>query len=89
MLRKLNTDQNLGFELLGAKDHAESALMVQTDRADAFGMDDILLYACVPARAIRAELAVVGEAIQVEPYGIMMRKDDRPSRSSSTTCSPG
>ncbi|MEF7614669.1 amino acid ABC transporter substrate-binding protein [Aquincola sp. MAHUQ-54] len=78
LLRKLNTEQNLGFELLGAKDHAESALMVQTGRADAFGMDDILLYGLRAGAQNPAALAVVGEALQVEPYAIMVRKDDAP-----------
>jgi ABC-type amino acid transport substrate-binding protein len=76
VLRKLNVDRALGFELLSAKDHAESALMVQTDRADAFGMDDILLYGLRASAHNPAELAIVGEAIQVEPYAIMLRKDD-------------
>ena len=76
ILRKLNTDQALGFELLTAKDHAESALMVQSERADAFGMDDILLYGLRASAQNPAELAVVGEAIQVEPYAIMLRRDD-------------
>ena len=76
VLRKLNADRGLGFELLGAKDHAESALLVQQGRADAFGMDDILLYGLRASAANPAELAVVGEALQVEPYAIMLRKDD-------------
>jgi len=76
VLRKLNTEQNLGFELLGAKDHAESALMVQQGRADAFGMDDILLYGLRASSQNPADLAVVAEAIQVEPYAIMLRRDD-------------
>ena len=76
VLRKLNTDRNLGFELLGAKDHPEAVLMVQAGRADAFGMDDILLYGLRASAQNPASLAVVGEAIQVEPYGIMLRKDD-------------
>jgi ABC-type amino acid transport substrate-binding protein len=76
VLRKLNTEQNLNFDLLAAKDHAESALMVQSGRADAFGMDDILLYGLKASAANPAELAVVGESIQVEPYAIMLRKDD-------------
>jgi ABC-type amino acid transport substrate-binding protein len=76
VLRKLNTEQGLGFDLLAAKDHAESALMVQSGRAEAFGMDDILLYGLKASAANPAELAVVGEAIQVEPYAIMLRKDD-------------
>lgn len=76
VLRKVNADRNLDFELIGAKDHAESALLVQMGRADAFGMDDILLYGLRASSRNPAELAVVGEAIQVEPYAIMLRRDD-------------
>lgn len=76
VLRKANQDQQLDFELVGAKDHAESALLVETGRADAFGMDDILLYGLRASARNPAELAVVGEALQVEPYAIMFRKDD-------------
>ena len=76
ILRNLNEEKKLGIDLLGAKDHAESALMVQTGRAVAFGMDDILLYGLKASAANPAELAVVGEAIQVEPYAIMVRRED-------------
>jgi glutamate/aspartate transport system substrate-binding protein len=76
ILRTLNADRGLGFELIGAKDHAESALLVQQGRADAFGMDDILLYGLRASAQNPAEFAVVGEAIQVEPYAIMLRRDD-------------
>jgi glutamate/aspartate transport system substrate-binding protein len=76
VLRKLNAERDAGFELLTAKDHAESALLVQTGRADAFGMDDILLYGLRASSQNPAELAVVGEALQVEPYAIMVRRDD-------------
>ncbi len=76
VLRKVNAERNLGFELLAAKDHAESALLVESDRADAFGMDDILLYGLRASAKNPAELVVVGESVQVEPYAIMLRKDD-------------
>jgi ABC-type amino acid transport substrate-binding protein len=76
IIRRLNEEQRLGIELLGAKDHAESALMVETGRAVAFAMDDILLYGLKAASQNPASLAVVGEAIQVEPYAIMVRKSD-------------
>ena len=76
VMRKLNADKKLDFELIGAKDHAESALLVQAGRADAFAMDDILLYGLKAAAQNPAEFAVTGEAIQVEPYAIMLRKDD-------------
>lgn len=76
VLRRVNLERKLGFELLAAKDHAESVLLVQQGRADAFGMDDILLYGLRASSLNPAELTVVGEAIQVEPYAIMLRKDD-------------
>ena len=76
VLRRVNAENNLDFTLLAAKDHAESALLVQQDRALAFGMDDILLYGLRASSTNPAEFAVVGDAIQVEPYAIMLRKDD-------------
>src|ERR1035441_8972141 len=76
LIRRLNEGQKLGIDLLGAKDHPESELMVETGRAVAFAMDDILLYGLKASSQNPASLAVVGEAIQVEPYAIMMRKDD-------------
>lgn len=76
VMRRLNAERSLGFELLGAKDHAEAVLLVQQSRADAFGMDDILLYGLRASAQNPADFAVVGEALQVEPYAIMLRKDD-------------
>jgi ABC-type amino acid transport substrate-binding protein len=76
ILRRLNEEQKLGIDLIGAKDHAESALLVETGRAVAFGMDDILLYGLRAAAQDPSSLAVVGEPIQVEPYASMVRKDD-------------
>ena len=76
IMRAYNEEKKLGFDLLGAKDHAESQLVVQSGRADAFAMDDILLYGLRGSSANPADWAVVGDALQVEPYAIMMRKDD-------------
>jgi ABC-type amino acid transport substrate-binding protein len=76
IMRSYNEEKKLGFELLGAKDHSESALLVETSRADAFAMDDILLYGLKASSQDPASLAVVGDALQVEPYAIMLRKDD-------------
>jgi glutamate/aspartate transport system substrate-binding protein len=76
IIRNLNEEKKLGIDLIGAKDHADSALLVQTGRALAFAMDDILLYSLKASSANPADFAVVGEAIQVEPYAIMVRRDD-------------
>src|SRR6202167_5114553 len=42
-LTEVNAARNLGVNIIPAKDHAEAFLMVETDRAVAFVMDDILL----------------------------------------------
>jgi glutamate/aspartate transport system substrate-binding protein len=76
ILRNLNEEKKLGMDLIAAKDHAESALLVESGRAVAFGMDDILLYGLRASSQTPASLAVVGEPIQVEPYAIMLRLDD-------------
>jgi ABC-type amino acid transport substrate-binding protein len=76
IMRNLISEQKLPIELIGAKDHAESALLVESGRASAFAMDDILLYGLRASAQNPASLAVVGEPIQVEPYAIMMRRDD-------------
>lgn len=76
IIRNLSEEKKLGIDLLGAKDHAESMLLVQTGRAVAFAMDDILLYGLKASAANPAEYAVVGDPIQVEPYAIMLRRDD-------------
>jgi len=76
IIRNLSEEKKLEIDLLGAKDHAESTLMVQSGRAVAFGMDDILLYGLKASALNPAELAIVGAPIQVEPYAIMLRRDD-------------
>ena len=76
VVRTLIAEQKLPIELIAAKDHAESALLVESGRAAAFAMDDILLYGLRASAQNPSSLQVVGEPIQVEPYAIMMRKDD-------------
>lgn len=76
LLRTLNTEDKLGINITTAKDHDASFLNVQQGLADAFGMDDILLYGLRAAAAKPTDFAVVGKPIQVEPYACMVRKDD-------------
>ena len=61
IMRNLITEQKLPIELVGAKDHSESALLVTSGRAAAFAMDDILLYGLRASAQNPAEQAVVGE----------------------------
>ena len=75
-ITELNGQKNLGMTILPAKDHAESFLMVETGRAVAFFMDDILLYSLVATSKNPSEWTISADALSVEPYGIMLRKDD-------------
>ena len=72
----INVEKKLGMNIIAAKDHAESFLTVETGRAVAFFMDDILLYSLVANSKNPSEWAISADALTVEPYGIMMRKDD-------------
>jgi glutamate/aspartate transport system substrate-binding protein len=75
-ITELNGEKNLGLTILPAKDHAEAFLMVETGRAAAFVMDDILLYSLVANSKNPSEWVISADALSVEPYGIMLRKDD-------------
>ena len=71
-----NQKQNLGMNIIAAKDHAEAFLTVDTGRAVAFFMDDILLYSLVATSRNPGDWVIGSEAYTVEPYGIMVPKDD-------------
>ena len=73
---EINVEKKLGMSIIAAKDHAESFLTVETGRAVAFFMDDILLYSLVANSKNPSEWVISSDALSVEPYGIMMRKDD-------------
>ena len=73
---ELNAAQNLGISIVSANGHSESFLMVDTGRAAAFAMDDILLAGLVASAKTPADFEISSEALSVEPYGIMVRKDD-------------
>ncbi len=75
-LTTLNGEQNLGMNIMTAKDHAEAFLMVETGRATAFGMDDILLASLAASSKSPADYTISSEALSIEPYAIMMRRED-------------
>ncbi len=76
VLRRYDQEKKLNMQFSFGRDHAESFLLVESNRALAFGMDDILLYGLKANAANPADYEVVGDALQVEPYACMLRKDD-------------
>ena len=75
-ITELNASRNLGMNIMSANGHAEAFLMVETGRAAAFVMDDILLYSLAATSKAPGDYAISDDALSVEPYGIMVRKDD-------------
>jgi len=76
VMRKYDADKNLGMNIVLGKDHADAFLLVQSDRAVAFAMDDILLYGLKANAKDPENYEVVGDALQVEPYACMLPKGD-------------
>jgi len=76
-VNKANTERNLGLNVLAGKDHAESFLLVETGRAAAFVMDDVLLASLAAGSKEPGAYAISTDAFsEPEPYGIMLRRDD-------------
>ena len=75
-MKTYNDAKNLGINFIPSKDHAESFLAVETGRAAAFPMDDILLYSLVASAKTPSDYVVLGEFLSDDPYAIMVRKDD-------------
>jgi glutamate/aspartate transport system substrate-binding protein len=71
-----NEEQSLKLNIIITNDHNESFRAVEDGRAVAFPMDDVLLYGLISKAKKPDDYAVVGKYLSVEPYGIMMRKDD-------------
>ena len=75
-LRKNERMKGLDFKEVYGKDHADSFLLLEQGRADAFVMDDYILAGNIAHAKNPADFKIVGEALSVEPIAIMFRKDD-------------
>lgn len=75
-LRKLSLERKLNLSVVPAKDHADGFLLLESGRAQAFAMDDILLAGLMLNAKNPDDYVIVGEPLQVEAYACMLRKDD-------------
>ena len=75
-LRKHERATNVDFKEVFGKDHADSFLLLESGRADAFVMDGQILAGNISKSKAPADYKIVGEVLSVEPIAIMMRKDD-------------
>ncbi|MFN9472067.1 amino acid ABC transporter substrate-binding protein [Acidovorax sp.] len=71
-----NRERLMGITILEAPDHAKAVEMVEKGEADAFVMDDVLLYGLAAGRPDPKALKVVGRFMTTEPLAIMLPKND-------------
>jgi glutamate/aspartate transport system substrate-binding protein len=75
-LRKHERANGVDFKEVFGKDHADSFLLLESGRADAFVMDGSILAANISKAKNPADFKIVGEVLSVEPIACMLRKDD-------------
>lgn len=71
-----NRERLMGITILEAPDHAKAVDMVEKGQADAFVMDDVLLYGLAAGRPDPKALKIVGRFMTTEPLAIMLPKHD-------------
>ena len=76
LLRKHERAEGINFTEIFGKDHADSFLLLESGRADAFVMDSQILAGNIALAKNPANFKIVGEVLSVEPIAIMVRKDD-------------
>ncbi|QJC57522.1 Glutamate/aspartate import solute-binding protein [Polaromonas vacuolata] len=75
-LRKNKRANGVDFKEVFGKDHSDSFLLLETDRADAFVMDGSILAGNIANAKKPADFKIVGDVLSTEPIAIMIRKDD-------------
>lgn len=76
IVRNFSNTRQLGIQLVLGKDYAEALSLVERGAAVALALDDILLFGLRANASDAAGWEVVGETLQIEPYGCMLRKGD-------------
>jgi glutamate/aspartate transport system substrate-binding protein len=76
LLRKHERAKGVDFKEVFGKDHADSFLLLESGRADAFVMDGQILAGNIATAKNPADFKIVGEPLSVEPIAIMIHKDD-------------
>jgi ABC-type amino acid transport substrate-binding protein len=75
-LERINGERALNMKVLEAVDHGEAFGMVAQKKADAFAMDDVLLFGLRANSAQPEAFTVIGKPMTIEPYAIMLPKGD-------------
>ena len=76
LIRKNQKAKDIKFEEVYGKDHADSFLLLETGRADAFVMDGSILAGNIANAKNPKDYKIVGEPLSIEPIAIMVSKND-------------
>ncbi|HEY1028714.1 MAG TPA: transporter substrate-binding domain-containing protein [Pseudomonas sp.] len=76
VISDINAAQSLGLNVLSVKDLAEGMLTLQTERAVALIFDDVSIAGAAATSKNPDDFVMSAEPLSVEPYGIMLRRDD-------------
>jgi glutamate/aspartate transport system substrate-binding protein len=79
-LHRLNSERLLRLNILEAPEHVKGVEMVEKGEADAFAMDDVLLFGLAAARPNPAALRVTGKFLTTEAIAVMLAHDDLESK---------
>ncbi|MCU0764368.1 MAG: amino acid ABC transporter substrate-binding protein, partial [Hydrogenophaga sp.] len=75
-LKRIDLERFLKLNVIEAEDHAKAVEMVESGKADAFAMDDVLLFGLAAGRPDPKALKVVGRFFTTEPLAIMLPKNE-------------
>jgi glutamate/aspartate transport system substrate-binding protein len=76
LLRKHEKANGVNFDEVFGKDHADSFLLLESGRADAFVMDGSILAGNIANSKNPKDYKIVGEVLSTEPIAIMVPKND-------------
>ncbi|WP_087724773.1 amino acid ABC transporter substrate-binding protein [Pandoraea sp. PE-S2T-3] len=74
-LARIQADKG-GFRVIPARDHGESMMTLETGRAKAFALDDVLLAGLRATAREPGDFAIVGAPLETELNALMLRRDD-------------
>ncbi|SHK99072.1 amino acid ABC transporter substrate-binding protein, PAAT family [Roseovarius marisflavi] len=68
--------KGLDIKIVPVKDHSQGWLALETDRIDAYGSDDVLLYGLISKASDPSAYHVTGRYLSFDPYALMVQRND-------------
>ena len=76
VFRQYALDKKIDIQMLSAKEYGDAFKMVESDHAAGLVLDDILLFGLRANSTNPSDYEIIGDTLQIEPYGCMVRRDD-------------